>query len=372
MNDLLLLDEALDLLSESNDISSLDPDFIKKDKIKLSTLTMKSRQRNDEGKSLVLSWYNDKEFVATILVDTIPAIDGYKWFGSFRVSKKYRGCGLGNQIIDLITSSKYKAGSLSVYTDNEVAINLYKKHGFKIDYKTKGSGGDEFYIMRLSKNKLKSTNESADSYDSSSSFFNDINIKKLLKYNMVIIGEIHNRNMIGIYDKLLTELKPDYFICEFADTDRCFTREELKDRMDNATDGATSGTGADYQYNYWCYRLAYEHNVPLIGCNKVSRHYKRMNDEDKERENYMLKVLKEFENKGTCLVQLGDHHLRSIPISKEFAEYCGDIEDDRGIVDDITVDFISPVWKYYSKKSSAIILRVKDEYKNEINFSKKK
>lgn len=141
------------LLSESVDKSSLDANFKKKDKIKLSNLRMESRQRNDEGKSLVLSWYNDKEFVATVLVDTIPASDGYKWFGSFRVSKKYRGSGLGDQIMDLIISSKYKAGALSVYKDNEVAINLYKKHGFKI---SKERTNKDYYFMYLEKNRDKS------------------------------------------------------------------------------------------------------------------------------------------------------------------------------------------------------------------------
>ena len=139
------------LLSESVDKSSLDANFKKKDKIKLSNLRMESRQRNDEGKSLVLSWYNDKEFVATVLVDTIPASDGYKWFGSFRVSKKYRGSGLGDQIMDLIISSKYKAGALSVYKDNEVAINLYRKHGFKI---SKERTNKDYYFMYLDKNKM--------------------------------------------------------------------------------------------------------------------------------------------------------------------------------------------------------------------------
>lgn len=197
-------------------------------------------------------------------------------------------------------------------------------------------------------------------------------MSKLAKYKMNIIGEIHNRNMIDYYDKLLAKKKPEYFICEFADMDRCYNRKQLKDRMDHATDGSyeSDGKGADYQYNYWAYQLAYKHNCKLIGCNPVyNRKSNKMNDEDAFREKYMLKVLKEFEGKN-AVVQLGDHHLRSIPISKEFLDFTNTKEDDRGVVTDLTVKNPSPVWEYFKNKPDVSISREPGEYKEELSFQK--
>lgn len=196
--------------------------------------------------------------------------------------------------------------------------------------------------------------------------------KKMKQYPMVIVGEIHNRDMVDYYDKLLAEKKPEYFICEFADTDRCYTKKQLKDRMDHATNGATDGVGADYQYNYWAYELAYKHGCKLIGCNNPNfKKTSRMHDEDAAREKYMLDVLKEFQGKN-AVVQLGDHHLRSIPISKGFLEYTGDTEDDRGIVSDLTVDNASPVWEHFANRKDTCISRVPDEYKTELAYARKK
>lgn len=193
---------------------------------------------------------------------------------------------------------------------------------------------------------------------------------KMKKYNMVIVGEIHNNDMIDYYDKLLSAKKPEYFICEFADTDRCFTKKELKDRMKNATNGATSGIGADYQYNYWAYELAYKHGCKLIGCNNPDfKKSSRMHDEDAARERYMLDVLKEFQGKN-AVVQLGDHHLRSIPIDQGFLNYTGDTKDDRGLVSDLTVDNASPIWEYFKNRSDTCISREPNEYRTELKYVK--
>lgn len=123
----------------------------KKNLIKLSDLELRTKQLNDEGQSLILSWYDNNKFVATVLVDTIPASDGYLWFGSFRISKKYRNHGLSEQILRLITSPKYKAGALAVAKNNKIAIHVYEKVGFKI---SKSRIDDEYYYMYLEKNKI--------------------------------------------------------------------------------------------------------------------------------------------------------------------------------------------------------------------------
>ena len=140
------------ILQESSYKSKLDVNNKKKELIKLSDLELRTRHRNDEGKSIVLSWYDNNVFVAMILIDTIPASDGYKWFGSFRISKKYRNHGLSEQILKLATSDKYKAGALAVNKDNEIAIHVYKKIGFEI---SKTRTDKEYYYMYLHKNKIK-------------------------------------------------------------------------------------------------------------------------------------------------------------------------------------------------------------------------
>ena len=237
---------------------------------------------------------------------------------------------------------------------------------------------ENIYKVKLDNNgniveeKTKSLNESFSVYNSSK----DFKYNGLSKYKMVIVGEVHNNHMISIYRKLLSTYKFDYFIAEFADTDRSITREELKQKMDNCTHVSYTydpSKPCDDQYNYWLYKIAYDFNIPLIGCNPVNKKYRNMNEEDKNRETYMLSVIKEFESKGRCLVQLGDHHLRSIPITKEFLEYCNDTIDDRGIyknIDDLVIENSSPIWDEYNNKSNVLLLRVKSEYDNEVNFKK--
>ena len=200
-----------------------------------------------------------------------------------------------------------------------------------------------------------------------------INYNNLGKYKSIIVGEIHKSASISIYRKLLSHYHFDYFICEFVYEDRCLDMETLKSRLDNASDG-TFTSPCDYQNNYIFYKLAYDYKIPLIGCNPNNGKYRNMNDEDNYREAFMLKTVNEFIPKGKCLVQLEDHHLRSIPISKEFLSYCNDTEDDRGIyksIDDLVVDHSSPIFEKYKNSSDTLILRVKDEYDNELKFTKK-
>lgn len=146
----------------------------------------------------------------------------------------------------------------------------------------------------------------------------------------------------------------------------------MKYRLDNASNG-TYTSQCDKQDNYSFYKLTYDYNIPLIGCNPTNGKYKNMNDEDNHRESYMLKTINEFIGKGKCLAQLGDHHLRSIPISKEFLIYTNDIKDSRNKyknIDDLIVDHPSPIFEKYKNSSDILILRVKNNYENELNFMK--
>lgn len=142
-------------INESDDESFIDKNHKQKGAKKLSEFRLVKTQNNDEGKSYNLKWYDGNKLVAKVTTDSIPASDGYRWFGSLQVSKQYRGYGLSNQILKLIIS-KYKAGALAVYKDNEIAYNLYKRHGFKID---KNRNNKDYYYMYLEKNKENVVNE---------------------------------------------------------------------------------------------------------------------------------------------------------------------------------------------------------------------
>lgn len=294
---------------------------------------------------------------------TIGMLTAYKvlddefWFiAEIYLIPEYRGKGIAKYILKNEIDQHDKL-ILNVYQNNKHAIELYKSLGFEIT-----QDGDGRFIMELDKTKHKTK------YQPSNVFTLD-EYKRANKYRSVIVGEIHNSSMLKYYDKLLSERKPEYFISEFAHEDRVLSLPELKQKLDMATNGEFKPGIPDYQDNYAIYKLAYDHGCKLIGCdlNNV-KHYNRMNDEDHEREAYMLKVLEEFENTN-FVCQLGDHHLRSIPITKEFLDYCGDTKDDRGIVSDLTVDNASPIWVHFTHEPKDVaILREPNELKNELDF----
>lgn len=196
----------------------------------------------------------------------------------------------------------------------------------------------------------------------------DIKSAKLDKYKMVIVGEYHNNSMIGIYNKLLSQSKYDYLLAEFAYADKALTREDIKYKMDHATNG---GRGpCDYQYNYWLYELAYKYNIPLIGIDRGdTKKFKSREEEFKTRETIMINTIQQYSGKGRCLVQLGDAHVRSIPISKEYIkQYNYDDEFYEGNIDNQTVSFVSPIYKKYANDPNVMIFRIKKEYEDEQRF----
>ena len=294
---------------------------------------------------------------------TIGMLTAYKvlddefWFiAEIYLIEEYRGKGIAKYILKNEIDQHDKL-ILNVYQNNKHAIELYESLGFEIT-----QDGDGRFIMELDKTKRKTK------YQPSNVFTLD-EYKRANKYRSVIVGEIHNSSMLKYYDKLLSERKPEYFISEFAHEDRVLSLAELKQKLDMATNGEFKPGIPDYQDNYAIYKLAYDHGCKLIGCDLTNvKHYNRMNDEDHEREAYMLKVLEEFENTN-FVCQLGDHHLRSIPITKEFLDYCGDTKDDRGIVSDLTVDNASPIWTHFTHEPKDVaILREPNELKNELDF----
>ena len=140
-------------INESEDKSYIDKNHKQNGHKKLSDFKLSKSQNKDEGKSYNLSWIDENnKTVGKVRVDTVPASDGYRWFGDLEVSKNYRGYGLGNQILKFVIS-EYKAGALAVYKDNQIAYNMYKKYGFEV-----GKNNDRdnnYYYMYLKNNREK-------------------------------------------------------------------------------------------------------------------------------------------------------------------------------------------------------------------------
>ena len=64
----------------------------------------------------------------------------------FYVDNDYRGYGLGSTLFQDAVD-KYNGEILGVYADNKVAINMYKKHGFKT-IETQSDADGKYYIMK--------------------------------------------------------------------------------------------------------------------------------------------------------------------------------------------------------------------------------
>lgn len=74
-------------------------------------------------------WTDDDKYVGAIAYDTYPDKQGYKWITALDVGYDYKSYGLGEQIVKYAMSKG--ANALAVQYDNEIALRLYKKLGFK-------------------------------------------------------------------------------------------------------------------------------------------------------------------------------------------------------------------------------------------------
>lgn len=123
--------ESLDRIVESaNRKSSEKVDTINVNDEKLDVYRKVSENPNDPvGKEAHdLAFYLDNTKIADI---SISAVDSNKAFlYNFEVKKSYRGKGYGSAILKYVLSH-YKVNELTVAKDNEGAIKLYKRFGFK-------------------------------------------------------------------------------------------------------------------------------------------------------------------------------------------------------------------------------------------------
>lgn len=138
-----------DLINEVGIHSQLNDEFTKKNKLKLSDFNLVSLNRktikqyhlNHIRDNCIGSIYVNKKNELVCFVAVEEKENKERWIQGLEVSKDYRGHGLSEDLLkEAIT--KYKADHLSVNKNNEVAIYLYKKFGFKVYKET-----DIMYFM---------------------------------------------------------------------------------------------------------------------------------------------------------------------------------------------------------------------------------
>ncbi len=91
-----------------------------------------------------LRWLDDNgELVAMVTVDLTPNNNGHYEMSDFTVCKKYRKNGLSHQILKYIIE-QYHVNMTYVHKDNDIAMHVYEKAGFKID---ENYANVYFYVM---------------------------------------------------------------------------------------------------------------------------------------------------------------------------------------------------------------------------------
>lgn len=159
------------VLDESKDESHLDKDFKKKTGIKYRIVDTNSQEGisiydkkwpggSDFEKSknavIGLAVNNDKEILGRIRVKYTSKNKNI--IGGFRVYDKYKGYGIGEKLFEYAVN-KLNGNYLGVLSDNEIAINLYKKYGFEKVGEKKYADGDTVIEMALKTSTNESTEE---------------------------------------------------------------------------------------------------------------------------------------------------------------------------------------------------------------------
>ena len=102
---------------------------------------------------------NDK-IAARLYITNEDYGDGYKWIALIEIENGYRGNGYGEQVLEFAITHEH-GDALGVHKNNTVAINMYKKHGFKISPESQAevdSGRTNYYQMYRGKGN-KNINE---------------------------------------------------------------------------------------------------------------------------------------------------------------------------------------------------------------------
>ena len=122
-----------------------------KDGSKVDLIVQAKKKDNPNDKvspeGVFLSFYLGKEKIGEVGISAIESEMPFLY--DLEVKEKYRGQGYGSIILEYCIA-KYKVNDLSVSIDNEKAISLYKKHGFKERFKYK-EGKETLSYMQIHK-----------------------------------------------------------------------------------------------------------------------------------------------------------------------------------------------------------------------------
>ena len=147
---------------ESEDMSTIDNNHTRGEQYKYKAIDLYNDECYNYFDKKEIDYYRNGNRQGEILVETdYKSTIGYIYVreikegnlagnavGPFKVFPDYRGKGYGEILLrDAI--NKYKANILGVYVDNQVAIVLYKKVGFKIVKEMTDKKGEKFYIMKI-------------------------------------------------------------------------------------------------------------------------------------------------------------------------------------------------------------------------------
>lgn len=135
--------------------------------------------------------------------------------GPLRVYDEYRGYGLSNTLVK-DTIDEFGARELGVYTDNQVAIHLYRKYGFEDAKKRKKyKDGDEVMFMKLNESYIRESKDKGNNISYSKSFDDVKNIVNSLSkkdIKKICHGEFLNSPYIIYREVLLIDKEPVSFI----------------------------------------------------------------------------------------------------------------------------------------------------------------
>lgn len=145
---------------ESKDASQIDDNFKKKSGLKFEIININDNRVKSIVPEKFYEWIEDIkdkkngviaiEFSSKVFAGFIFVSKNHserKVIAPFKVYEKFRGYGLG-EILLKEAIFKFGGNELGVYSDNEIAIKLYNKYGFKaVDIRTY-KDGDKVIIMR--------------------------------------------------------------------------------------------------------------------------------------------------------------------------------------------------------------------------------
>ena len=113
-------------------------------------------KKTDKNKRMVfILWLDNNNLVAYADIEVYN--DGVNFLTPMVITEPYKGYGLSSQILSYIIS-KYNVNELGVRINNRVAIELYKKHGFKVSnkYDGKSSNKDNLLYMVREQSDMRS------------------------------------------------------------------------------------------------------------------------------------------------------------------------------------------------------------------------